>query len=211
MFGLVLALAVAAQAATAAPLGRIHLADDDTPSDMPMDMPTDMPVDMPTDMSTDIPTATPSPTVTPTATVTATVTPTPIPIPILVQQVIQHGNDEQVQAINTRNLSLISDTVTADHLTELTGILQDMLNSHVTSIALLKLDWGPIVVAADGRSVVATTYETWRIVSQSGQIDYDPVRNDYTLVLDNAAAWKIKSDVQINTPPQRTSSGFPSL
>jgi len=186
---------VAAQAATAAPLGRIHLADDDTPSDMPMDMPTDIP--------TDPPTATPSPTVTATATATATVTPTPIPIALVVQQVIQHGNDEQVQAIATRNVSLVSDTVTTDHFQELTGVLQDMLNSHVTSIALLKLDWGPIVVAADGRSVVATTYESWRIVSQFGQIDYEPVRNDYTLVLDNAA-WKITSDVQIITPPQRT-------
>jgi len=198
VFGLVLALAVVAQAAAAAPLGRIHLADDDTPSDMPMDMPTDMP--------TDTPTATPSPTVTPTATATATVTPTPIPIPMLVQQVIQHGNDEQVQAIATRNLSLVSDTVTNDHFQELAGVLQDMLNHQVTGIALLKLDWGPIVVGADGKSVVATTYESWRIVSQSGQIDYDPVRNDYTLVLDNAS-WKIKSDVQIITPPQRTGFG----
>ena len=195
MFGLVIALAVAAQAATAAPLGRIHLADDDTPSDMPMDMPTDIP--------TDTPTATPSPTVTATATATATVTPTPIPIPMLVQQVIQHGNDEQVQAIATRNLSLVSDTVTNDHFQELAGVLQDMLNHQVTGIAVLKLDWGPISVAADGKSVVATTYESWRIVSQSGSIDYDPVRNDYTLVLDNSA-WKIKSDVQIITPPQRT-------
>src|SRR5438876_5171994 len=120
VFGLVIALAVAAQAVAATPPGTIRIADDDTPSDMP----TDASADMPTDMPTDIPTETSTPTVTPTATVTATPTATPIPIPILVQQVIQHGNDEQVQAINTRNLSLISDTVTADHLKELTGILQ---------------------------------------------------------------------------------------
>jgi len=209
VFGLVLALAVAAQAAAAAPqLGTIHVAqDDDTPTDTPPDMSMDAPTDMPMDMPTDIPTVTPTPTAT--ATVTATPTATPIPIPVLVQQVIQHGNDEQVQAINTRNLSLISDTVTADHLAELTGILQDMLNSHVTSIALLKLDWGPIVVAADGKSVVATTYEAWRIVSQNGSIDYDPVRNDYTLVLDNTA-WKIKSDVQVSAPPPGTSTPTPA-
>ena len=53
---------------------------------------------------------------------------------------IQHSNDEQVQAIATRNLSLTADTLTADHFQELTFILQDMLNNHVTAIALLKLD-----------------------------------------------------------------------
>jgi hypothetical protein len=78
----------------------------------------------------------------------------------------------------------------------LTAILQDMIDHKVNSIELLKLDWGPIVVAADGKSVVATTTETWRITSAAGTVDDAPVRNDYTLVLESGG-WKIKSDVQV--------------
>jgi hypothetical protein len=211
----------AAHPAVAAPLGVIDVAQEDTPADVPPDAmpPDEVPPDQPADEvppdevpADDISTATPTPM--PTATPTATLTPTPTATPTpnatatanAIQQVIQHSNDEQVQAISTRNLSLVSDTVTDDHFRELVGILQDMLNSKVNSIALLKLDWGPIVVAADGTSAVATTYETWRIVSQAGSIDYDPVRNDYTLVLGNAV-WKVKSDVQVVGPAPGTGSG----
>jgi hypothetical protein len=212
VLGLVLALTGAAHSAVAAPLGVIDVAQEDTPADVPPDaVPPDAvpPDEMPPDDSATA-TPTPMPTATPTATLTPTPTATPTPNATAtanaIQQVIQHSNDEQVQAISTRNLSLVSDTVTDDHFRELVGILQDMLNSKVNSIALLKLDWGPIVVAADGTSAVATTYETWRIVSQAGTIDYDPVRNDYTLVFGNAA-WKVKSDVQVVGPAQSTGTG----
>jgi hypothetical protein len=76
-----------------------------------------------------------------------------------------------------------------------------MLNSHVTAITLLQLDWGPVVVAPEGSSAVVTTFETWRIVSNAGTVDDAPQRNDYTLVLDNAT-WKIKSDVLSPVPTQ---------
>ena len=117
-----------------------------------------------------------------------------------IQQVIQHSNDEQVQAVATRNLSLMTDTLTDDHYQDLAGTLQSMLNHQVTGISLLKLDWGPITVAADGTSATATTFESWEIASTAGTIDYDPVRNDYTLVPDNNGAWKIKADVQSPVP-----------
>ena len=135
----------------------------------------------------------------PTLRATPTVNPTAVAAGL--QQVIQRSNDQQVQAIATRNLSLVADTLTADHFPELANILQDLLNSHVTSIALLNLDWGPIVVAPDGSSAVVTTFETWRIVSNAGTVDDAPQRNDYTLVLDNAT-WKIKSDVLVAVPTQ---------
>jgi hypothetical protein len=165
---------------------------------MPADMPTDMPQDMLPEIAT--PTPTPTPTATPTVSPSATPTATPTLVPtVAIQQVLQRSNDQQIQAIAQRNLSLIADTLTADHFQELAGILQDMLEHKVMSIALLKLDWGPIVVAADGKSAVATTYETWQIVSVAGSVDDEPQRNDYTLVLDNAT-WKIKSDVQVIAP-----------
>ena len=111
------------------------------------------------------------------------------------QQVVQRSNDEQVQAIASRNVSLVSDTVTGDYAQQLTSVLQDMLDHHVTSIALLNLQWGPITLAADGSSASVTTYETWRVVSTAGSVDDAPTRNDYTLALDNGT-WKIKADAQ---------------
>src|SRR5204863_8183962 len=95
------------------------------------------------------------------------------------QQVIQRSADEQAQAIATRDLSLMADTQTADYYAQLSATYQDMLNHQVTGISLLKIDFGPIVIAADGTSANITTYETWRINSQAGTIDYEPARNEY--------------------------------
>jgi hypothetical protein len=126
-----------------------------------------------------------------------------------VQQAIQHSNDEQVQAIASRNVSLVTDTVTGDYAQQLTGTLQDMLDNHVTSIALLNLQWGPITVAADGSSAVVTTYETWRVVSTAGTVDDAPTRNEYTVVLDNGT-WKIKSDAQTVGAPTPVATDTPT-
>src|SRR5207245_939215 len=119
VLGIVLALAGgAAHTATAAPLGVIAVADDDNPTDAPTDVPTDEMPMPPDEVSTDdIATATP----TVTATATPTATPSPIPTatatptvnPVTIQQVIQHSNDAQVQAIATGNFSLITDPPTA--------------------------------------------------------------------------------------------------
>jgi len=116
-----------------------------------------------------------------------------------IQQVIKQSNDEQVQAIATRNLSLVTDTTTSDHFQDIANSLQDLLNHQVTGISILQLDFGPVTVSSDGSSATATTFESWRINSTAGSIDYDPVRNDYTLVLDNGT-WKIKSVEQDATP-----------
>ncbi|HET6320089.1 MAG TPA: hypothetical protein VFG86_26835 [Chloroflexota bacterium] len=116
-----------------------------------------------------------------------------------VRQAIQRSNDALVQAVAMRDLSVMAETATDDYFKVIAGTVQDMLNSSVTSVSLLNLDWGPIVVAADGTSATVTTYETWRVNSQAGTIDYDPLRNDYTLVFENGI-WKIKSDVQGGAP-----------
>jgi hypothetical protein len=108
-----------------------------------------------------------------------------------VQQVIQRSNDEQVQAIANHDSSLMSDTTTADHFQDLVQVNQDLLDNGVSSIKLLKLDWG--AVAVDGSSATATTYETWRTVYSDGTSDQSRDRNDYALVLDNGN-WKIQSD-----------------
>ena len=126
-----------------------------------------------------------------------------------VRQAIQHSNDEQVQAIASRNVSLVTDSVTGDYAQQLTSTLQDMLDHHVTSIALLNLQWGPITVAADGSGAVVTTYETWRVVSTAGTVDDAPTRNEYTVVLDNGT-WKIKSDAQTVGAPTPVATDTPA-
>jgi hypothetical protein len=109
----------------------------------------------------------------------------------------------------------MADTVTSDHYQELVQINQDLLNNGVTSISLVKLEWGAIAV--DGSSATATTYETWRTTFSNGTTDQSRDRNDYTLVLDDGQ-WKIKSDthpdqedpsVGASTPPQTQPFPFP--
>jgi hypothetical protein len=108
-----------------------------------------------------------------------------------IQQVIQRSNDEQVQAIATRDASVMADTVTPDHLQELVAINQDLLDNGVTSISLVKLEWGAIAV--NGSSATATTYETWRTIFADGTSDQSRDRNDYTLVQQNGS-WLISAD-----------------
>jgi hypothetical protein len=117
-----------------------------------------------------------------------------------VQSVIQRSNDEQVQAISSHDSSVMSDTATTDHLQELVKINQDLLDHGVSSINLVRLDWG--AVAVNGSSATATTYETWRTVFSDGTTNQSRDRNDYTLVLDNGT-WKIQSDdhPDASTPP----------
>jgi Peptidase A4 family len=123
-----------------------------------------------------------------------------------IQQVIQRGNDEQVQAISARDSSLMADTVTSDHYQELVQINQDLVDNGVTSISLVKLEWGAIAV--DGSSATATTYETWRTTLRDGSTDQSRDRNDYTLVLDNGQ-WKIKSDVHPDQAQPGIGAGAP--
>src|SRR5215467_9391019 len=114
-----------------------------------------------------------------------------------VQQVIQQSNDEQVQAIASRDSSVMADTVTSDHYQELVQVNQDLLDSGVASISLAKLDWG--AVAANGNTASATTFETWTTTYTDGSTDQSRDRNDYTLVLDNGA-WKVSTDAHPDQP-----------
>jgi hypothetical protein len=132
-----------------------------------------------------------------------------------VQQVIQRSNDEQVQAISSRDSSVMADTVTPDHFRELARVNQDLLDSGVARISLVKLEWGAIAV--DGSTATATTYETWRTTFADGTTQQSRDRNDYTLMLDNGS-WKIQTDahpdqgnpgVGAGAPPQTQPFPFP--
>jgi hypothetical protein len=121
-----------------------------------------------------------------------------------VQQVIQRSNEEQAQAIAARDASLMSDTVTSDHFQDLAQINQDLLDHGVSSIKLVKLEWG--AVAVNGTTATATTYETWTTTLSDGTVDQSRDRNDYSLVLDDGA-WKIRTNEH---PDQAQAGGRPN-
>jgi hypothetical protein len=108
-----------------------------------------------------------------------------------IQQVIQQANAEQVKAIASGDSSVMADTATADHLGELQQNNQDMVDSGVTDIQLMRVEWGPITV--NGNSANATTYETWAVHTDDGSTQVSRDTNVYSLVQDNGA-WKIQSD-----------------
>src|SRR5690348_6058159 len=71
-----------------------------------------------------------------------------------IQQVIQRSNDQQVQAIASRDSSVMADTATADHYQQLVEVNQDLLDNGVSAISLVHLEWG--AVAVNGASATAT-------------------------------------------------------
>ncbi len=117
-----------------------------------------------------------------------------------IQQVIQQANAEQVKAIATGDASVMADTATADHLTDLQQNNQDMTDNGVTDIQLMKLEWGPITV--NGTTAQATSYETWSVTTDDGSTEVSRDTNMYTLVQDSGA-WKSSRTSTPTTPRLR--------
>lgn len=115
-----------------------------------------------------------------------------------IQAAIQRSNAQQVQAIATRDPSVMADTVSSAHYDELVSVNQDLLDKGVSSIKLVKLEWGAVTVTGD--TATATTYETWTTVFVDGSTMRSRDRNDYSLVLDNGA-WKITADAHPGSGP----------
>jgi ketosteroid isomerase-like protein len=109
-----------------------------------------------------------------------------------IQGVIQRANAEQAQAIAARDPSAMADTSTSAHYRELQQINQDLLSNGVTSIALAKLEWGPVTV--NGTTATATTYETWSTTYTDGSTEQSRDQNEYTLVQQQDGSWRIQSN-----------------
>ena len=78
--------------------------------------------------------------------------------------------------------------------------MQDDWDSGVTSVALIKLDWGTITVTGDRATV--TTVETWALALDDGTTgQLPPERNVYQLVRENGT-WKISADDHPDSDPQ---------
>ncbi len=109
-----------------------------------------------------------------------------------IRSVIQKANDEQARAFASQDVSLMRDTATPDYFAKLVQTNRDLLDGGVTSIKLLKLEWGPLTVQG-ATSAQATTFETWETVFRDGTVQQDRERNVYTLVQQNGA-WKVQDD-----------------
>lgn len=120
------------------------------------------------------------------------------PATAAIQEVIQRSNAQQVQAIATKDPSVMADSVTSTHYDELVGVNQDLLVNGVSSIKLVNLEWGAITVTGD--TATAITYETWTTVFVDGSTMRSRDRNDYSLVLDNGV-WKITADAHPGSGP----------
>jgi ketosteroid isomerase-like protein len=106
-----------------------------------------------------------------------------------IRSVIEHSNAAQVQAVAARDATLIADTSVGTYAQQLVRTNQNLLDSGVTVIELVNVDWGP--VAVDGNTATATTIETWRTSYSDGPTEYGRDRNVYSLALGNDGGWKV--------------------
>lgn len=121
-----------------------------------------------------------------------------------IQQVIQRVDEAQIQAIATNDANVMAPTATPQFYQEQITANQDLVNSGVTEIKLVKLEWGDISV--NGNTATATVWETWSTTFQDGTTEQSRDRNVYTLILENGT-WKVSAD---DHPDQQPGGGSPN-
>lgn len=129
-----------------------------------------------------------------------------------IQQVIQRGNDAQVQAILLRNPSIVGEAAVGDYVQRLMRANRSLLSGGATDIELVNLEWGPITI--DGSTATATTYETWRTAYAAGPTEFSRDRNVYSLVRDGGE-WRVTGndhpDTQRGAPAEIETDPDPGL
>jgi hypothetical protein len=116
-----------------------------------------------------------------------------------IQQIIQRGDEAQIQALASQDPTPMQDIGTPEYYQEMIANNEDLLDGGVTAIRLDRIEWGPIVV--NGSNAQAQCYETWTTTFSDGSVDQSRDLNVYTLVNQNGA-WKIQSDDHPNSPGQ---------
>jgi len=124
-----------------------------------------------------------------------------------IQQVIQRGDEEQAQAIATRDTSVMADTSTSDYYQQMVQNNQELLDHGVTAIKLVKIEWGPITV--NGATATAADTETWSTNYADGTTRQSRDRNVYTLVSEGGT-WKVRADDHPDDNQTPTTSRPPS-
>jgi hypothetical protein len=120
-----------------------------------------------------------------------------------VQQVIQHGDNEQAQAFESNDPTLMQDTSTSDFYQTQVATNQDLSSNGVTDIKLVQIEWGDISV--NGGSATATAFETWSTTYSDGTTEQSRDRNVYTLV-QQSGSWVISAD---DHPDDEVAGGAP--
>jgi hypothetical protein len=123
-----------------------------------------------------------------------------------IQQVIQQVDQAQMQAIQSNNPNAMAPSATAEFYQEQVANNQDLVDSGVTDIKLVSLEWGPITVS--GNTATATVWETWSTTFDDGTTAQSRDRNIYTLVLDNGT-WKVQADDHPDQPATGTPAPAP--
>jgi hypothetical protein len=108
-----------------------------------------------------------------------------------IQRVIQQGDNEQAQAFESNDPTVMQDTSTSDFYQSQVATNQDLQSNGVTDIKLVGIEWGAINV--DGTNATATAYETWTTTYSDGTTEQSKDRNEYTLVQQNGN-WVISAD-----------------
>jgi Peptidase A4 family len=121
-----------------------------------------------------------------------------------IQDVIQQANQEQAAALATNTPSQMSDTATAAYYRQLVQTNQSLAAQGATSIALIRMSWGPINVS--GSTATATTTEVWDTTFSDGTTTESSDTNVYTLVQQNGI-WLIESDQQTPTASAQATPG----
>ena len=123
-----------------------------------------------------------------------------------IQQVIQQVDQAQMQAIQTNNPNVMAASATPQFYQEQVANNQDLVDSGVTDIKLVNLEWGPITVS--GNTATATVWETWSTTFDDGTTEQSRDRNIYTLSLDNGT-WKVQADDHPDQPATGTPAPAP--
>ncbi|HUZ03067.1 MAG TPA: G1 family glutamic endopeptidase [Thermomicrobiaceae bacterium] len=122
-----------------------------------------------------------------------------------IKAVIQRGNQEETQALAANDPTVMRDTATASYYQQLAQDLSDLTDSGATTIALVKLTWGPIALTGPATARV-TTVETWSTGFADGGTLVGTDTNLYTLLQENGV-WKIQTDDQPGARPAQPSPG----
>jgi ketosteroid isomerase-like protein len=109
-----------------------------------------------------------------------------------IQDVIRKVDDEQSQAIATKDQTVMAPTATPEFFAQQVANNQDLVDNGVTEVKLLNMEWGQITV--NGNSATATVYETWSTTFDDGTTEQARDRNVYTLVQNSAGSWIVQAD-----------------
>jgi hypothetical protein len=114
-----------------------------------------------------------------------------------IEQVIQRGDEAQMQALASRDPSPMQAVATPDYYRSMVQTNQELLDAGVVAIRLDRIDWGPITVS--DTSARALAVETWTTTYADGTTEQSSDLNVYSLVQQNGE-WKIEADEHPNAP-----------